>query len=198
MGLKVKPMDLEEFSKKENDTFCSNIIMKSVILTSNALGLWPIDQNKQEFRLFSKRSLVSLIKIAVLTIPVQVVPITIYFTGWIQEEFQKTVGTDESMWLEETFVETLTFSIEFFLNFLIYILPFAFASVAVRPMKKCQDIMDSPQNRGLENNKSSGIAFPILGFVLFTLGKLLKTIDLLGTLSPTKMGDSFFRCASIS
>ena len=198
MGLKVKPMDLEEFSKKENGTFCSNIIMKFVILTSNALGLWPIDQNKQEFRLFSKRSLVSLIKIAVLTIPVQVVPITIYFTGWIQEEFQKTVGTDESMWLEETFVETLTFSIEFFLNFLIYILPFAFASVAVRPMKKCQDIMDSPQNRGLENNKSSGIAFPILGFVLFTLGKLLKTIDLLGTLSPTKMGDSFFRCASIS
>ena len=79
--------------------------MKFVILTSNALGLWPIDQNKQEFRLFSKRSLVSLIKIAVLTIPVQVVPITIYFTGWIQDEFQKTVGTNESMWLEETFVE---------------------------------------------------------------------------------------------
>ena len=104
--------------------------------------------------------------------------------------FKKLLAKISPCVLEETFVETLTFSIEFFLNFLIYILPFAFASVAVRPMKKCQDIMDSPQNRGLENNKSSGIAFPILGFVLFTLGKLLKTIDLLGTLSPTKMDDS--------
>ena len=107
--------------------------------------------------------------------------------------FKKLLAKISPCVLEETFVETLTFSIEFFLNFLIYILPFAFASVAVRPMKKCQDIMDSPQNRGLENNKSSGIAFPILGFVLFTLGKLLKTIDLLGTLSPTKMGDSFLK-----
>ena len=92
---------------------------KIVVFLSNVLGLWPFDQSKNEFRLFSKMSYVSLVKIAILTM---VVPITIYYTGWSQEEldnkkYSTTFNTDEYIGIEGSFVEKLTFAIEFFLNF---------------------------------------------------------------------------------
>ena len=179
MTLKVKPMDNLENMEKEKKPLCVNIITNIVVFLSNAFGLWPFDQEKMEFRLFSKKSLVSILKLAVLTVPVLVVPITIYYTGWLEKEFESTVNKDDYIGVEQSFVEELAFAIEFFSNFLIFILPFAFAAVAVKPMMRCQDIMKAPQNRDIEYGNTSGIIFPIIGFVLFTVGKLLKTVDIL-------------------
>ena len=100
MRSNVKPMDPADCEEKEKKSLSSNIMMKIVVFISNALGLWPFDQNKYEFRLFSKVSLVSLVKIAILTIPVLVFPITTYCTGSFQVEFDKkrnstTFNTDE-------------------------------------------------------------------------------------------------------
>ena len=180
MSLKVKPMrDHLENEEKDRRSCCVNIVIKLVCFICNIFGLWPFELEIMEFKLFSKKSFLSMLKLAVLTVPVLVVPITIYFTGWIEDDFETTVDKDDYIGIEITFVEYLAFAIEFFSNFLIYILPFAFASVAVRPMMKCQEIMKAPHNRDVENNKSSGIIFPIIGFILFTLGKILKTVDIL-------------------
>ena len=179
MSLKVKPLDHLESREKEKKSVCVDIIMKLVCFLSNALGLWPFDQEKMEFQLFSKKSLSSILKLTVLTVPVLVVPITIYYTGWLEKEFETTVNEDDYIGIERSFVEALLFAIEFFVNFLIYILPFAFAAVTVKPKKRCKDIMKAPHNRDIEYYNTSGIIFPIIGFGLFTVGKLLKTVDIL-------------------
>ena len=169
--------DLESTGKKKS--LCVTCIMRVVVFLSNASGLWPFDREKMEFRLFSRKSFVSILKLTVLTFPVLVVPITIYYMGWLEKDFETTVNKDNYIGVEESFVEELAFAIEFFSNFLIFILPFAFAACAVKPMVKCEEIMKAPHNSEIEYKKSNGIIFPIIGFALFTVGKILKTVDIL-------------------
>ena len=151
---------------------CVKIIAKTVMFLSNALGLWPFNLKEREFRLFSKKSFVSLVKLFFLTIPVLIVPLILYYVGWTGQNFDNIDANEKYVALEETFIEDITFGLEYNLNFLIFILPFAFGSKVVTPLMKIRDIMNANRN-SFSKDSQSGMILPLIGFVLFTMGKLL-------------------------
>ena len=153
---------------------CVKIIAKTVMFLSNALGLWPFNLEEREFRLFSKKSLVSLVKLVFLTIPVLIVPLILYYVGWTGQDFDTSDANEKYVALEETIIEDITFGLEYNLNFLIFILPFAFGSKVVTPVMKIRDIMNTNRNMSsFSKDSQSGMILPLIGFVLFTMGKLL-------------------------
>ena len=153
---------------------CVKIIAKTVMFLSNALGLWPFNLEEREFGLFSKKSLVSLVKLFFLTIPVLIVPIILYYVGWTGQEFDTGDDSEKYVALEETIIEDITFGLEYNLNFFIFILPFAFGSKLVSPVMKIRDIMNANRNMGsFSKDSQSGIISLLIGFVLFTMGKLM-------------------------
>ena len=177
--MRVKPVAAScsmEDPDIEQMCLCVKIITKLVIFFSNALGLWPFKPEEREFRLFSKKSFVSLVKLIFLTTPVLIVPNILYYVSWTNHELD-----DKYVGMEETFVEYVTFGVEFYSNFLIFILPFAFASKIVAPVMKIRHIRMSVQNREiLEHVDSRGMIIPLIGFLLFILGKFIRmTNDLL-------------------
>ena len=69
--------------------------------------------------------------------------------------------------------------IEFFVNLLVYILPFAFASFLAKPLENIYRIRSAEHNLDLEKSGLAvkGAVFPIFGFLLFFVGKLMHAVS---------------------
>ena len=146
-------------------------------------GLLPFKiggKNKMfEFKLISMSSLLAFVRLLIFTFPFLILPLILQHGGPCEEEYEGITGKE---WID---VDTLgvglaeLYQAEYYMNFLIYVLPFAFAFVGVEHFNKsyhCHieflDTMISEDRPSYINVKH--VLFPIMGFLLFAFGKLLN------------------------
>ena len=140
---------------------------------AKCLGLLPFnydgsDKRGCNFKFFSVKTLLSFLSLFIFTFPALILPNILYIAGLLHEDFK---------WGD--FLAEFIFAVEYFVNFLVFVLPFAFAKVAAKPLAACNDIW--LREHSLVASKSvdglKGALIPIIAFVLFLFGKLLKTIS---------------------
>ena len=145
-------------------------------------GLLPIKVGGKktmfEFKLVSFSSLFSFIRLFVITFPVLILPVILVHGGPCKDEYEMITGEKYDMPFP-TGLKQL-FEVEFCMNSLIYILPFTFAYVGVDHFTKsylCQTeffmtLADKPSFIDVKH-----VLLPIVGFLLFALGKLLAQLE---------------------
>ena len=117
------------------------------------------------FKLFSFKTLFSWLRLFVITFPIYFLPLILFWTFL----------TDEN---DHGFLERFIFDLEYLVNFLVYLLPTLFAYVSARPLGVCSNIYTAENNLDIQKDKN-GIKqamVPILGLVLFLIGKAFRTI----------------------
>ena len=192
---KVKPAFNEESGKGdgfEHVAGCSRYFFMFIVKLLRWTGLIPFKMGGStkmyEFKLLSSSTLFAFVRLLIVTFPILILPLVFIFGGFTKQEYEEVTG--EAFYLETTYpgIEELQ-AAEFYINFLIYLLPFAIAFVAVEHMNKSYHcgaefvnmmIMTRQDKPSFMNLKH--VLFPVLGFLLFTLGKLLNL-----TVTFTKM-----------
>ena len=101
---------------------------------AKCLGLLPFnydgsDKRGCNFKFFSVKTLLSFLSLFIFTFPALVFPNILFIAGLIYEDFK---------WGD--FLAEFIFAVEYFVNFLVFVLPFAFAKVAAKPLAACNDI----------------------------------------------------------
>ena len=102
-------------------------------------GIFPIKVGGKaeifEFKLISVSSLLAFVRLFIFTFPFLVLPLIFIFGGFCNKELEDVRG--------ESFVNVppivglnQLYQAEYCMNFLIYVLPFAFAFVAVEPLNR--------------------------------------------------------------
>ena len=122
------------------------------------------------FKLFSFKTLFSWLRLVVITFPIYFLPLILFWT-FLSDEKDVT-------WSRHGFLERFIFDLEYFVNFLVYLLPTLFAYVSARPLGVCSNISTAETNLDIQKDKN-GIKqamVPILGLVLFLIGKAFRTI----------------------
>ena len=146
------------------------------------IGLRPMKVNEKtktlDFELLSMSSFFAFVRLVIFTFPFLILPLIFNFSGLCKIEFEETTGKSFG---ESTFSGGLKELLvaEFCLDFLIFILPFAFAYVYVEHGSKMwqtqfefEKLLVGECLPSFVNLRQ--VLFPILGFVLFAFGKLLS------------------------
>ena len=122
------------------------------------------------FKLFSSKTISSWLRLVVITFPIYILPLILYFI-FLSDE--KDVSRPSG-----TFLEEFIFDLEYFVNFLVYLLPILFAYVSARPLSVCWNICTAENNLDIDKEKHvfKEAMVPILGLVLFFIGKAFRTI----------------------
>jgi hypothetical protein len=131
---------------------------------------------KMEFKLFSCKSLLTLIKLLVFSLPFTMVPSVFHFWGLIDEEWENfvesnniTCGKPESQKTRE-----IVTWVDYISNFSYYVLPFLFAYYMTEPLDNINQI--SKKERKFMKRKSiAQLIPPIVAFILYALGSFLQT-----------------------
>ena len=190
---KVKPAFNEESGKGdgfEHVAGCSRYFFMFIVKLLRWTGLIPFKMGGStkmyEFKLLSIWTLFAFVRLLIVTFPILILPLVFIFGGFTKQEYEEVTG--EAFYLETTYpgIEELQ-AAEFYINFLIYLLPFAIAFVAVEHMNKSYYCQVEFQNKFIMEERPrfinvKHVLFPVLGFLLFTLGKLLNL-----TVTFTKM-----------
>ena len=138
------------------------------------MGFLPFQQdtntNSVYFKLFSLKTLFSWSRLVLITFPISFLPLILFF-AFLSEE--------EAASMSDGFLWNFIFNLEYFVNFLVYLLPIVFAYVSARPLGVCLNICTAEHNLDIEKNRQvmKQAMVPILGLVLFLIGKAFKTID---------------------
>ena len=134
-----------------------------------------------EFKLLSKSSLFAFIRLLIFTFPFLILPLIFLFGGFTAKEYEEITEERFHMKTPNPGLEEL-YEAELFINFLVYVLPFAFAFAGIEHFTKSyqlqvkfQDMMTMEDNLPQFINVKQ-VLFPIIGFFLFALGKLLNLI----------------------
>ena len=123
------------------------------------------------FKLFSFKTLFSWLRLVLITFPIYFLPLILFFTFLSDEEAKsRSYG----------FLENMIFDLEYFVNFLVYLLPITFAYVSARPLGVCWNICTAEHNSDIEKeiHVVKQAMVPILGLVLFLIGKAFRTISI--------------------
>ena len=149
-------------------------------------GLVPIkvDKNRStvEFKLISTSTLLASLRLLFLTFPLIVLPLILHASGLPEKEYETATGKNYTSLYDDDVsgLYELCFA-EYCLSFLVYILPLAISYSAIEPLEKLCLCLIEFQNLFVMEGKPSltnlkQVLFPIMGFILLTVGKLLNLI----------------------
>ena len=190
---KVKPAFKDETRKDDGFEHVSGCFRYSLMFLANLLfwtGLVPIKWDPStkmfEFKLFSISSLFAFVRLLIITFPFLILPLIFIFGGFTKKEYEETTGQEFHLETPHPGLEQL-YEAEFYLNFLIYILPFVFAFVGFKHFTKVYHLqVEFFNSLSMEHQPSlinvKHVIFPILGFLDFALGKLLNVIQIYTTM----------------
>ena len=145
------------------------------------IGLIPLKMGGStkmyEFKLFSASTIFSFFRLLIFTFPILILPPIFLFGGPAKEEYEEATGEPFVMETPYPAIKELM-EVEFYMNFLIYVLPFAFAYVSVEHFNKSFHVQVGFQNKFIKEDKPNfvnlkQVLFPVVGFLLFLLGKVL-------------------------
>ena len=147
-------------------------------------GLVPIkvDKNRStvEFKLISTSTLLASLRLLLLTFPLILLPLILHASGLPEKEYETVTGKNYTSLYDDDVsgLYELCFA-EYCLSFLVYILPLAISYSAIEPLEKLCLCLIEFQNMFVMEGKPSltnlkQVLFPIMGFILLTLGKLLN------------------------
>ena len=131
---------------------------------------------KMEFKLFSCKSLLTLIKLLVFSLPFTVVPSIIYFGGFNDAEWENFVESNNitSGKPDSEKTREIVKCVDYLSNFSYYVLPFLFAYYMTEPLDNINQI--SKKERKFMKRKSIlQLIPPIVAFILYALGSFLQT-----------------------
>ena len=144
---------------------------------------WNASTKMFQFKLLSVSSLFAFVRLLIVTFPFLILPLILVFGGFTKKEYEEITGKEFVLETEYPGLQQL-YEAEFYMNFLIYILPFAFALVGFEYFTKVYHLQSEFFNSVFMEDKPSFInvkhvVFPIMGFLDFALGKLLSLVQLL-------------------
>ena len=182
---KVKPAFKEEL-EFENVSGCLKYFFMFLIKFILWTGLLPLKEGGStelyEFKLLSRSTLFAFVRLLIVTFPFLILPLIFMFGGFAKQEYEEITGEKFYMKTPHPGLQEL-YSAEFYINFVIYILPFAFCFAGGEHFTKSyhlqmefQDMMTMEDKPSFLNVKQ--VLFPIIGFLLFALGKLLNLIQM--------------------
>ena len=161
--------------------YFSVFLSKVLFLT----GLIPVvvDQKTKtlEFKLTSRSSFFAFVRLLVFTSPFLVLPAILQMFGLFEAEYERVTGKDFDQAKISSQGLDLLYQAEYYMNSLIFVLPFAFSFSSIGHSNKWIGIQIAFQNaltmEGKNNQVSvKNVIFPLLGLGLFALGKLLSLI----------------------
>ena len=182
---KVKPAFKEESGKGDGFEHVSGYfryVFMFIVKSLCWIGLIPFKMGGStkmyKFKLLSISTLFAFIRLLIFTFPVLILPLFFLFGGPGKQEYEGKTGEAYTMETPYPAIEELL-EAEFYINFLIYVLPFAFAFVSVQHFNKSYHCQVEFQNMMIMEERPSYInvkhvLFPVIGFLLFALGKLLN------------------------
>ena len=190
MEIKIQPTsnNAREVVKKDSPWIVQTIF--SIILTLvKWTGLVPfslcLETKSIKFKLVSWRTFFALLRLLIFTFPFAILPFIFYACGFVEEEAFALVEANSDNSTTASFVSStsgkVVRGIGFCVNFLAFVLPFAFAYFVAKPLEGIYRIRTAEHNSALEESKSAakGACFPILGLGLFFIGKLIHVIGYL-------------------
>ena len=186
MEIKIEPMSnksMREVEESKTPWIVRTIF--SIILTLVKLtGLVPftlcLETKSVDFKLLSWRTFFAFLRLVVFTFPFILLPFIFYVGGFVEKAASDAVlaaSSANGTFYETSFIGKSVAAIEQYVTFLVYILPFAFAYFLAKPLESIYRIRTAEQNLNLEKSRLAvkGAVFPIFGFVLFFVGKLMHT-----------------------
>ena len=190
---KVKPAFKEESGKGggfEHVSGCSRYFFIFLVKLLFWTGLVPLKMGGPtrmfEFKLFSISSLFAFLRLLIFTFPVLILPVIFIFGGFMKQEYEEMTG--ERFYLETPYpgLQQL-YEAEFYINFVVYVLPSVFAFVLVKHQNESYNIQVEFKSMMVMEDQPSfvnvkHVVFPIMGFLLFALGKLLNLIQIYTTM----------------
>ena len=150
-------------------------------------GLLPIKIGGKkkvfEFKLVSVSSLCAFVRLLIFTFPSLILNMILIYGGYCKREYEENTGKEWTRSMTLGVGLGQLYLAEYYMNFLIYVLPFAFAFVAVEPFNKQYHCQIEFRNMLIMEDRPSFInvkqvLFPILGFLLLAFSKLLNLIKL--------------------
>ena len=193
-GAKMRKMAFNEESGKggafEHVSGCSRYFFMFLVKLLFWTGLVPLKiggpTRMFEFKLLSISSLFAFVRLLIITFPGLILPLIFILGGFTKQEYEEKTGDRFYMETPYPGLEQL-YAAEFYINFLIYVLPSAFAFVLVKHQNKSHNIAIEYKNMMTMEDQPSFInvkyvVFPIMGFFLFALGKLLNLIQIYTTM----------------
>ena len=187
MEVKISPTSnksVKEVEGKETPWIVRTIF--SVILNLVKLtGLLPfsicLETKSVNFKLISWKTFFAFLRLLVFTFPFLILPFIFSGCGFVEKAAVDAVSaaSNGTGFFAESNIGKWVADIEVYVNYLAYILPFAFASFLAKPLESIYRIRSSEHNLNLEKSGLAvkGAVFPILGFLLFFVGKLLFAIS---------------------
>ena len=133
---KVKPFSQEDSATGfEHFSGCfryfSVFLSKVLFLT----GLIPIEVDKKtktlEFKLASRSSFFAFVRLFVFTFPFLVLPFILHLFGLVDAEYERVTGKGLDQAKMAARGLTLLHQAEYYMNFLIFVLPFAFSFASI-------------------------------------------------------------------
>ena len=154
-----------------------------IVGLAKLMGFIPFQKdantNSVYFKLFSFKTLFSWLRLVLITFPIFFLPLILFFIF---------LSEDEASEMSDGFLESFIFNLEYFVNFLVYLLPILFAYVSAKPLGVCWSICTAEHNLDFEKERHvvKQAMVPILGLFLFLIGKAFKTIDVFSLRSETE------------
>ena len=183
---KVKPLPQEDSATGfEHVSGCFRYFSVFLSKVLFLIGLIPIEVGKKtktlEFKLASRSSFFAFVRLLVFTFPFLVLPFILELFGLFEEEYKRVTGKDFDQAKMSAKGLDLLHQAEYYMNSLIFVLPFAFPFASIGHFNKWIDIQIAFQNALIMEGKNNHVSvknviFPLLGIGLFAIGKLLSLI----------------------
>ena len=187
MEIKIQPTSNNARDVEEKGTPWIVRTMFVIILTFvKWTGLVPFSLNLEtksvNFKLVSWRTLFAFLRLVIFTFPFAILPFIFYACGFVEQEAFDLVEANSDNATTASFVHStsgkVVMWIGYYVNFLAFVLPFAFAYFVTKPLESLYRIRTAEHNSALEKSESAakGAFFPLFGFGLFFIGKLIHVI----------------------
>ena len=158
-----------------------SILLSSLLFWT---GLVPFKINKKmEFKLVSLSSLFTLVRLFIFNFAFLILPLILFYGGPAQKEYEDITQMNFTSQYEAP-SEGIIYDVEGYLAYLVYVLPLTLSSVQSKHFNKMQDIFVEFGITSVMTEKSrmvnvKHVLLPLMGFVLFALGKLLNLVHVL-------------------
>ena len=151
-------------------------------------GLFPIKIDTKtgtlvDFKLISLSSVFTFVRLFIFNFPFLILPLILHYGGPAKKEYEAFTGKNFTSEYPVPSVGAI-YEVENYLAFLVYILPLALSSVQSKHFNKMVDIfMDFINSFAMEEKPQmvnvKHVLLPLMGFLLFTFGKLLNLVHVL-------------------
>ena len=188
MGVKIQPTPNNTRAVKEKETPWIVRTIFSIIQTLlKWSGLAPFtfsaETKSVKYKLLSVKTFLCFLRLLIFTFPFAILPFIFLLCGLVEEDaFAAILTASENSKSSSYFSSTagkIVSRIEIYVNVLAYMLPFALPHFLAKPLETIYRIRTAEHNLDLEKSRISieGTLFPMIGFILFFIGKLLSTIS---------------------